>query len=389
MMVPVGRLIVVARTEKQDLLRITAYIVWPGLLAPVIAPLAGGLITTYLSWHWLFLMNIPLGVVAFGVAWRLVRDTDTTVPPPLDWIGVLLTCTGLGGLTYTAHLISETTASWTVTAVAGAVSLALLATAVLHLLRTTHPLVGLRILCVPTYRATESGGFLFWLVVGAVPFLLPLLLQTQFGWSPIKSGAVVLCVFVGNIAIKPATTPLINRFGFKPLLVAATLGTAFTTACLGLTTTGTPLPVIVLLTVLSGVARSVALTAYGTISLSDIAPEQMRDATTLGATTQQLASGLAVALATVALRLGDRLAGRLPGTPTHATAYTVAFGLLAIVALGAAFSAFRLHAQAGDSVRHRQSPTRASRPGSCSWRTRPGVARAGRRLAQGPSDRTS
>ncbi|MFF7634772.1 MFS transporter [Kitasatospora sp. NPDC008050] len=371
MMVPVGRLIVVARSEKQDLMRITSYIVWPGLLAPVIAPLAGGLITTYISWHWLFLMNIPLGIAAFGVAWRLIEDTGATTPPPLDWAGVLLTCTGLGGFTYTAHLVSETTASWTVAAVSGAVSLALLAAAVLHLLRTPYPLVSLRTLRIPTYRATEFGGFLFWLVVGAAPFLLPLLFQTQFGWSPVKSGSVVLCVFVGNIAIKPATIPLINRFGFKPLLVVATLGVAVTMACLGLITATTPLPVIAALTLLSGVARSLALTAYGTVSLSDVAPEQMRDATTLGATTQQLASGLAVAAATVALRLGDRLGGLLPGTHTHTAAYTVAFGLLALVALGATWSALRLHPQAGDSVRQHRPPHATESP-------EPGAATTGR-----------
>ncbi|WP_329578753.1 MFS transporter [Kitasatospora sp. NBC_01250] len=357
MMVPVGRLIVVARTEKRDLIRITSYIVWPGLLAPVIAPLAGGLITTYISWHWLFLMNIPLGIAAFGVAWRLIENTGTTAPPPLDRAGVLLTCTGLGGLTYTAHLVAETTASWTVAAAAGAVSLALLVAAVLHLLRTPHPLVSLRPLRTPTYRATETGGFLFWLVVGAAPFLLPLLFQTQFGWSPVKSGSVVLCVFAGNIAIKPATTPLIHRFGFKPLLIAATLGVAVTMAGLGLTTAGTPLPVIAVLSLLSGVARSVALSGYGTVSLSDIAPDQMRDATTLGATTQQLASGLAVAAATVALRLGERFGGLLPGAPSRTAAYTVAFGLLACVALGATLSALRLPSQAGDSLRRERPVT--------------------------------
>ncbi|MGF1425824.1 MFS transporter [Kitasatospora sp. LaBMicrA B282] len=355
MMVPVGRLIVVARTEKQDLMRITSYIVWPGLLAPVIAPLAGGLITTYISWHWLFLMNIPLGIVAFVVAWRLIENTDAIAVPPLDWAGVLLTCTGLGGLTYAAHLVCETPVPWTAAATSGALSLTLLTAAVLHLLRTPHPLVTLRTLRVPSYRTTELGSFLFWLVVGSAPFLLPLLFQTQFGWSPIKSGSVVMCIFVGNIAIKPAAIPLINRFGFRPLLVTATLGVTLTTACLGLTTATTPLPVIAVLTLLSGVARSIALTAYGTISLSDITPEHMPDATTLGATTQQLASGLAIATATIALRLGNRLSGPA-GTPAHATPYTVAFGVLALVALGATFSALRLHPRAGDSVRHHRAP---------------------------------
>ena len=110
MMVPVGRTMVISRAAKEDLLRVTSYVVWPGLLAPVIAPLAGGLITTYASWHWMFLINVPLGVIAFCAAWRLVTDGPDSAasgaPPPLDWAGVVLTCLGLGGLTYGAHLVA-------------------------------------------------------------------------------------------------------------------------------------------------------------------------------------------------------------------------------------------------------------------------------------------
>jgi len=110
MMVPVGRTMVLSPAAKEDILRLTSYVVWPGLLAPVVAPLAGGLITTYATWHWMFLINVPLGAVAFAVAWRLVTAGPAAggaaSPPPLDWAGVALTCAGLGGLTYAAHLVS-------------------------------------------------------------------------------------------------------------------------------------------------------------------------------------------------------------------------------------------------------------------------------------------
>jgi hypothetical protein len=141
--------------------------------------------------------------------------------------------------------------------VLGLASAALLATAAWHLLRVPAPLINLSTLRIPTFGATMSGSSLFWLVVGAVPFLLPLLFQTVWGWSPIKSGAVVLFVFVGNIAIKPATTTLFNRFGFRTVLLAATSGLAATTAAAGLLTVETPLVVVVLVALLGGVrARS-------------------------------------------------------------------------------------------------------------------------------------
>ena len=191
---------------------------------------------------------------------------------------------------------------------------------------------------------------MFWLVVGAIPFLLPLLFQTVFGWSAIKSGSVVLFVFVGNIAIKPATTWLFNRFGFRTMLLAATTGLAATAVAAGLLTADTPVVVVALVAVLSGVARSVGLTGYTTLGLSDVPQELMRDANALASTVQQLFSGLGVAAATVALRAGGALDDLLPGRAGQDTAFTVAFFLLGLVALVSAVDALRLHPTAGEAL---------------------------------------
>jgi EmrB/QacA subfamily drug resistance transporter len=353
MMVPVGRTMVVSRAAKEDLLKVTSYVVWPGLLAPVIAPLAGGLITTYASWHWMFLINVPLGVIAFAVAWRLVRDTGAgAAPPPLDWAGVLLTCAGLGGLTYAAHLVSLPAPPPGQTAAFATGSAALLAGAIWHLRRTPHPLLNLRTLRVHTFAVAESGGTAYWFVVGAAPFLLPLLFQTQFGWSPVKSGAVTAFIFVGNVGIKPLTTPLINRFGFRWLLVASTAGTAVVIAALGFTTAATPVPVIAALTLVSGVTRSTGLTVYSTVGLADMDPALMRDANTLAAMGQQLGAGLSIAVATIALRVGGLFPGGTgPGGTTAQAAFTVAFSLLAAIAVATVAQALRMDRSAGDSAR--------------------------------------
>lgn len=358
MMVPVGRNMVVSTAAKEDLLRITSYVIWPGLLAPVIAPLAGGLLTTYASWHWIFLINAPLGVIAFGVAWRLVTGSGPGTAPPLDWAGVVLTCAGLGGLTYTAHLLSLAAPPLAETAAFGVASAAVLGGAIWHLRRAPYPLLNLRTLRVDTFRVSQLGGSLYWLVVGAVPFLLPLLWQTKFGWSPVKSGAVAAFVFVGNVGIKPATTPLINRFGFRTLLVSSTAVMAAIMAALGFSTAATPLPVIALLTLISGITRSTALTVYSTIGFADMPADRMRDANTLFATTSQLAAGLAVAFATVALRIG----GLLPGAATSTSAYTLAFGVLAAISLVATAEALRLRPEAGDAARTSR-PARAAAAG--------------------------
>ncbi len=358
MMVPVGRTMVISRAAKEDLLRVTSYVVWPGLLAPVIAPLAGGLITTYASWHWMFLINVPLGVIAFCVAWRLVTGSPAPssasgAPAPLDWAGVALTCLGLGGLTYGAHLVALPASPPLLTAVFLIGSAALLAAAVRHLRRTAFPLLNLQTLAVPTFRVTQAGVIAYWFVCGAVPFLLPLMFQTQFGWSPVKSGAVTAFVFAGNVGIKPATTPLINRFGFRAVLLAATAGTAAVVAVLGFTTAATPIALIAALTLISGITRSVGFTVYSTVGLADMPPELMRDANTLAATSTQLAGGLAIAVATVALRIGGVFGAGL-------TAYTVAFCLLALIAAATAAAALRMDRTAGDAARRQRTPAPAA-----------------------------
>ena len=362
MMVPVGRLTVLAGTARTDLLRLMSYIVWPALVAPVIAPLVGGVITTYTSWRWIFLINIPLGVAAFSVAWRLLSPSPPSTPAAaLDWQGVILTGSGLGSFTYTAHLLSEAHPGWASVVGFGAASVVLIAAAVRHLLVAPAPLVDLRTLRLPSLRLSLSGLSLFLITVGAVPFLLTLLFQDLFRWSPVKSGLVVLCVFIGNIAIKPATTGLLNRFGFRANLCAASLGVAVSLLITALVSATTPIVLLAAVTVLGGAARSLGLTAYTTVSFSDVPENELRHANTLAATTGQLFAGIGVAAATVALRaggpLGQLVSGHVTsghftsGHPGPATAYHAAFCLLALIAVVGAVNAVRLPRDLGAPLR--------------------------------------
>lgn len=353
MMVPVGRLVVLSRTDKRDMLRTMSMLVWPGLVAPVIAPLAGGLITTYASWRWLFLINLPLGAIALGVAWRLIESGSMAPPGPLDRAGVGLTCGGLAGATYAAYLFSQPVVSWPQAVAFTLAAAVLLVAAARHLLATEHPLINLRTLRVATFRLAVRSGSLFWIVVAAVPFTFTLLFQDVFGWSPVKSGAVVMFVFIGNIAIKPATTPLLRRLGFRPVLIAATVGVAVTLVIAALFRVGTPLAVIALVSLLSGMCRSIGLTSFAAIAFSDTPPEQIRDANTLQATVQQLSVGFGVAAGTILLRAGRPVADGL--SLGRGGAYSVAFVALAAIALMATVGALGLHPDAGSAVSRRRS----------------------------------
>ena len=344
MMVPVGRLAVLRVTDRADLIRAIALLTWPALVAPVVAPLAGGIITTYFTWHWIFLINVPLGIVAFIAAVRLVPAEARETPPPLDWIGLALTCTGLGSLVYLGSLLAEhdpgvlATIGWAV------VGFGLIGLAIAHQLRNRHPLLDLRALRIETFRLSHAGGSLFRLTVNAVPFLLPLLFQDVFGYSPLLSGALVLFVFVGNLAIKPATTTLLRRFGFRSVIVAASATTALTIALMALLSSATPLWLVIVLLTISGVARSTGFTAYNTIAFADVERVEMTDANTLASTLQQVAAGFGVAVGAVALRLGDSVA-------IGSGAFGFAFGVLAVLTALATVEALLLSRNAGENIR--------------------------------------
>ncbi len=348
MMVPVGRLVVFDGASRAQLMRLMSYIVWPGLIAPVVAPLAGGLITTYASWEWLFLINVPLGVVAFGVGWRLVHGAPRGDSPRLDRVGVVLTCTGLAALTYAAHLASAPHPALGAVIGLGVSSVVLIGAAALHLLRAENPLVDLRTLRIHTVRVGMGAASLYFMVISAIPFLLPLLFQTVFGWSAIKSGALVLFIFVGNVGIKPATTVIYRRYGFRRTLLVSSITLAATAiACAGFVT-DTPVAVIAVVAVVSGAARSVGLTGLSTLSLADVPAAQMPSANALSATVQQLFSGLGVAAASVFLSISSALLGDADRRSVYAVAF-VTVGALALVAT-AAIS--RLRPAAGTGLAH-------------------------------------
>ena len=346
MMVPVGTLVVLRGTPKSELLRATAFLVWPGLLAPVLAPLVGGALTTYLSWHWIFLINLPLGVAAFVAALRLVPPSAGDNQRRLDWPGLFLTTVGVGALVVGLELASShPDGPWAaLSAAAGAVSLL---AAVLWMRRARNPLFNLAVFRTRTFRAMATGGFVYRLTISSVPFLLPLMFQAGFGWTPIHAGVMVAAVFIGNIGIKPATTPLIRRFGFKAMLVFASLASAATFALCALLTPETPQALTFALLVCSGAFRSIGFSSYASVQYADIVPAQLTSANTVSATLVQLATGAGIAVAALLIRVFDGL-GTFPSD--EAGPYRGAFLAMAALMLASTLDSILLPRHAGAEV---------------------------------------
>ena len=230
MMVPVGRLVVIRTTAKTDLVRAIAYLTWPALVAPLLAPALGGVLSTYASWRLIFLINVPLGLVALVLARRLVPDVRADDAAPLDWRGFLLAAAGIAALVVGMEGVAAPHPDWPVAVGrAGARRGRAVAATVGYLLRVDRPLVDLRTCGSARYRVTALGGSVFRAVITAIPFLLPLFFQLGFGWSAAQAGLVVIALFAGNIGIKPATTPLMRRFGIRAVMLGAVVASA---ACL-------------------------------------------------------------------------------------------------------------------------------------------------------------
>lgn len=355
MMVPVGTLAVLRGTPKQDLLRATAFLVWPGLLAPVLAPVVGGVFTTYLSWHWIFLINLPPGAVAFAASLRLVPAGGGDGARRLDWRGLMLTMAGVGAVVIGLELAAGPSAPGlsALLLVGGA---AALAAAVRSMRRTAEPLFDLDVFGARTFRATSTGGFVYRLTISAVPFLLPLLFQTGFGWNPLHAGAMVAALFLGNIAIKPATTPIIVRWGFKPVLVFASLASAGTFAACAFLTAATPEPLVFVLLAASGAFRSIGFSAYASVQYADVDGARMPSANVLSATLAQLAAGTGIAVGALSLRLF--------GAGVHAAEgpFRGAFLTLAVLMLLSTADSLALPRHAGAAVTGKRTRGRGTGP---------------------------
>jgi EmrB/QacA subfamily drug resistance transporter len=350
MMVPVGRLVVLNSTPKERLISVIATLTWPALVAPVLGPPVGGFITSYASWRWIFYLNLPLGVIALALAWWLIPDQRATARRPFDLPGFLLSASALLLLTWGAEVLGGQDPSWMEAGACIAAGAALLLALGWHLKRAAHPLIDLGAFAIPTFSITIIGGSLFRMAIGAVPFLLPLMFQLGFGLDAFHAGLLVIAVFAGNLMMKPATTPILRRFGFKPVILVNGLANVASLAACALLSPTTPVWLIAAVLFVGGLTRSMQFSALNTIAFADVPQQRMAAANTLFSTAFQVALGLGVALGASGVRLGHWSAQQLGIAHWPAIDYRLAFLLVALVSLLGLVDALRLSPQAGEQV---------------------------------------
>lgn len=344
MMTPVGRLIVVGSAPRDRFVSAMSWFTMPALVGPLLGPPLSGLILGVADWPWIFYINIPVGLVGMAAVARFVPKLQQPDPGRFDTRGFGLVMLAIVGLTALSETVGTNLAPWQLQAVAAVVGALALFGFLRHARRSTHPVLDLALLRLPTFRASAVGGTLVRLGLGAMPLLLPLLMQIGFGWSPMKAGLLTISQSAGALLFKPIAPAVLRRLGYRQVLIWSAVGTAICTAVPALFRADTPLALIVMVLGVSGFLRSSHFTSANALAYAEVARPDISQASTLSTVIQQVSMSLGVSIGGLSLHLA-RGSGGL--TPDH---FTVPFLVVGAMSLLAAPVYLRLKPDAGSDI---------------------------------------
>jgi EmrB/QacA subfamily drug resistance transporter len=367
MMVPVGRLVLLRSVPKAQLVQALSWLTIPALLGPMLGPPLGGFITTYLHWRWIFVINLPIGLLGIYLAWRHVPLLTSPVQP-LDWRGFAWLAPGLGlamfGFSTLGRHLVDTPLAVTCL-VAGLGGLALYRA---HWRRHEHPLLDLDLLRLPTFRIALVGGALFRIGAGAMPFLLPLMLQLGFGLDPLHSGLLTFTGAVGAMAMKPVAGRILQRHGFRRVLIANGLAAAGVLCSYGLFRASSPTTLIVGVLLASGLLRSLQFTSHNALVYAEVPPDRMGQACSVASMVKQLATSFCVTVGSYALGMASAITGEPMAAVVN---FSFAFLTVGLISASSYFAFRQLAADAGaemsgraEAGREVAEPMPVQRPGT-------------------------
>ena len=344
MMMPVARLAVLRAYPRTELVAVLNFISIPGLVGPVVGPLLGGWLVTYATWHWIFLINIPIGLIGILYAYHIMPDF-TAPRRPFDWMGFFLFGLSLVSFSSGLEVFGDRVGPDFLPPVLLISGIALLGLYIRHARRHPSPLIRLSVFRTRTFSVGIGGNILSRLGTGCVPFLMPLMLQVGLGYPALVAGAMMAPTAIGSITAKTFAMKILNRFGYRVTLTGVTVCIGLMIAQFALQTPTLPLWMLILPLFMLGMAMSTQFTAMNSITLGDLSPEDASTGNGLLSVTQQLSISFGVASSTVVLRFYNSFAS---GTLLDHFHYT--FITIGGITMMAAFVFMLLRKDDGDSL---------------------------------------
>lgn len=346
MMFPVGRLIVLRNTPKEDLTTTIAYMTWPGLTALVVGPPLGGFITTFASWHWIFFLNVPLGAIALVLTLMWIENLRADERHPFDWITFLLAGGASTGIVYALESLGGGAMRTSSAIAILCFSLASGVMAVVTSRRSRYSFIDLESMKLKSYSLSVYGASGFRVAVSVLPFLLPLMFQISFGMSAFHSGLYLLALFAGDLCMKGFVIQVLRRFGFRKILIVNGVITAGSVALCATISPDTRPVLIVAILLFHGACRSLEFTCMTTLAYTEIPPERMSQANGFLSAVMQLSTGVGVAVGAVTLRLVADVHGHSAAAPML-NDFHIAILCMSLLTLAPVFDSLGLAHDAG------------------------------------------
>lgn len=347
LMTPVGKLALIKTFDKSELLKAMNFAIIPALIGPVLGPLIGGYMVDYLSWHWIFLINLPIGILGIVLSVKYMPNYFSKIID-FDFKGFLFFAA--------ASLLLSISLEWmgnakniTPVLLVFLMGFIFIYLYYRHAKKEENPIFPLELFMVRTFRVGFLGNLATRLGISSIPLLIPLMIQIAYGQSAVVSGWIVAPMAITAMFGKSAVIKILNRFGYRKTLMFNTFLIGTLICLMAIPGINTSIYWFIPLILVLGFFNSIQFTSMNTISISDLRDSHTSSGNSLISVNQQIAIGFGIAFGLIILKLFEGDTHLIKGNIHNAFRYT--FLVMGILTILSGFVFRRLHFRDGDNMK--------------------------------------